>query len=79
MVEVVKLRKSTTFNKIKDGEFFLFLDGLYLKSTFYDEESTDYTNAYCFDVADNHYTFFEDNEEVEAVDVKIVVLRGERE
>lgn len=73
MVEVVRKRKSATFESVKDGEFFLFCDNLYLKSFFYDEETTDYTNAYCFEVDDNHYSFFEDDDIVEPVNVKIVV------
>lgn len=73
MVKVVRKRRTATFSDIKDGEFFLFCDNLYLKSSYYNEENEDYTNAYCFEVDDNHYTFFEDDDEVEPADVKIVV------
>lgn len=73
MVEVVRKRKTATFEEIKDGEFFLFCDNLFLKSSYYSEEDGDYNNAYCFEVEDNHYTFFEDDDEVEPVNVKIVV------
>lgn len=74
MIEVVRKRRCSTFENVKDGEFFLFCDNLYLKSSFYTEEEIEYCNAYCFEVDDNHYTFFDDNDEVEPVDVRIEVL-----
>lgn len=74
MVEVVRERPAATFSDIKDGEFFLFCGNLYLKSSFYDEEEGDYNNAYCFEVDDNHYTFFEDEDDVIPVNVRITIL-----
>lgn len=76
MVEVVRRHRVVSFEEIKDGEFFLFCNDLYFKSSFYSKENSDYYNAYCFEVDDNHYTFFEEDDDVEPVGVKIVVIEG---
>lgn len=72
MVEVVRKSRFVMFKEVKDGEFFLFCDNLYFKFPFQEGEG-DYCNAYCFEVDDDHYTFFEDNEIINPVNVKIMV------
>lgn len=75
VVEVVRKRREAHFENVGDGEFFLFCDNLYLKGNFYNLEDECFNNAYCFEVDDYHYTFFDDDDDVEPVDVRIEVFK----
>lgn len=73
MITIARKRSNVIFENLAEGQFFLFDEDLYLKTCLVCDAESIY-NAYQVEEDEVGYSYFDEDDEVVPVDVKITIF-----